>query len=58
MSIKDSSKSIGSGIAISSSKIALNAFESYVEDKLNEKTEKKESKNLNNKVDVNAPKSF
>ncbi|MBW4646600.1 MAG: hypothetical protein KME23_27025 [Goleter apudmare HA4340-LM2] len=58
MSSKDAAKAIGSQIALSSSKIALSAFESHIEEKLNEKTEKQESTESKKKADVNKPKSF
>jgi hypothetical protein len=58
MSIENISKSVVLKVGIPSSQIALDAFESYIEEKLNEKTEKKEPEKLNRKVNVNVPKSF
>ncbi|WP_193199466.1 hypothetical protein [Nostoc sp. MG11] len=49
---------IASNIALSSSKIALTAFEHHIEKKLNEKTEKQEPERSNSKINLNAPKSF
>jgi len=57
MSSKDAAKAVASQIALSSSEIALSAFKSHIEEKLNEK-EKQESTESKNKADVNKPKSF
>ncbi len=58
MSSSSSSEKIASQIALSSSKMALTAFERHIEEKLNEKTEKQETANSKPKVNINETKSF
>jgi hypothetical protein len=58
MSNGSSSEKIGSQVALSSSKMALSAFERHIEEKLNEKTEKQETPNSKPKVNINETKSF
>lgn len=58
MSSSSSSEKIASQIALSSSKMALTAFERHIEKKLNEKTEKQETPNSKPKVKINETKSF
>jgi hypothetical protein len=58
MSSGNNGETIASNIALSSSKMALTAFEHHIEEKLNEKTEKQEPANSNSKTKPNAPKSF
>ncbi len=58
MSSSSSNEKIASQIALSSSKMALTAFERHIEEKLNEKTEKQETANSKPKVNINGTKSF
>ncbi|WP_166507486.1 hypothetical protein [Nostoc sp. 106C] len=58
MSSDQAAKSMASRIALSSSKIALAAFENYITEKLNENTESQVKTNSKPKVNINEPKSF
>lgn len=58
MSSDQTAKSMASQIALSSSKMALGAFENYIKEKLNENTESQANTNSKPKGNLNEPKSF
>ncbi|MEH1832010.1 MAG: hypothetical protein V7L29_08045 [Nostoc sp.] len=58
MSSSSSREKIASQIALSSSRMALTAFERHIEEKLNDQTEKHETANSKPKVNLNETKSF